>query len=85
LRLQKQKHQNPPVYLIKSQNDLYQVNEFVKFFSIFGIVSLGVFVFQIVATGFCVLGAVAGWPISWVEQNVVGGNKERSLVDAVKR
>lgn len=50
----------------------------------FGIVSLFVFVFQLVATGFCVLGAVAGWPISWLEQNVVGGNKQRSLVEAVK-
>lgn len=42
------------------------------------------FAFQLIATGFCVLGAVAGWPISWVEQNVVGGNRQRSLVDAVK-
>ncbi|KAK3170720.1 hypothetical protein OEA41_002802 [Lepraria neglecta] len=71
-------------YLIRSQNDLYQVNELVKFFSLFGVVSVGVFAFQFFATVLCVLGAVVFWPISWVEQNVVGGNRERSLGDAVK-
>ena len=81
---QKKQHQNPPRYLIRSQNDLYQVNEFVKFVSLFGILSVFVFVFQLVATGLCVLGSLVFWPISWVEQNVVGGNKERTLVDAVK-
>jgi len=70
--------------MIRSQNDLYQVNEFVKFVSQFGILSILVFGFQLVATGLCVLGAVVFWPVSWVEQNVVGGNRERSLVDAVK-
>jgi hypothetical protein len=71
-------------YLIRSQNDLYQVTEFVKFFSLFGVVSVGVFAFQFFVTLLCVLGAVVGWPISWVEQNVIGGNQERSLGDAVK-
>ena len=52
--------------------------------SLFGILSVFVFVFQLVATGLCVLGSLVFWPISWVEQNVVGGNKERTLVDAVK-
>ena len=45
---------------------------------------MGVFAFQFFATVLCVLGAVVFWPISWVEQNVVGGNRERSLGDAVK-
>ena len=71
-------------YLIRSQNDLYQVNEYVKFVSLFGVLSVMVMAFQLVATGLCVLGAVAGWPISWVEQNVVGGNRERGLVDVIK-
>ncbi|KAL2042474.1 hypothetical protein N7G274_004967 [Stereocaulon virgatum] len=71
-------------YLIRSQNDLYQVNEFVKFFSLFGVVSVGLFAFQFFVTLFCVLGAVLGWPVSWVEQNVIGGNRERSLGDAIK-
>ena len=71
-------------YLIRSQNDLYQVNEYLKFVSLFGVLSVMVMAFQLVATGLCVLGAVAGWPISWVEENVVGGNRERGLVDVVK-
>ncbi|KAL2050593.1 hypothetical protein ABVK25_009101 [Lepraria finkii] len=75
---------SPTRYLIRSQNDLYQVNEFVKFFSLFGVVSVGVFAFQFISTALCVLGAMVFWPISWVEQNVVGGNREGSLGDAVK-
>lgn len=71
-------------YLIRSQNDLYQVNEYVKFVSLFGVLSVTVIAFQLLATGLCVLGAVAGWPISWVEENVVGGNRDRGLVDVVK-
>lgn len=60
------------------------MNEFVKFVSLFGILSVLVFVGQMVATGLCVLGAVVCWPVSWLEQNVVGGNRERTLVEAVK-
>ena len=84
LHLVKQKHHSPPRYVIRAQNDLYQVNEFVKFVSQFGILSVMVFGLQMIATGLCVLGGMVFWPISWVEQNVVGGNRERSLVDAVK-
>jgi len=84
LQLVKQKHYSPPRYLIRSQNDLYQVNEFVKFGSQFGILSVLVMAFQVFATGLCVLGAGVLWPISWLEQNVVGGNRERTLVEAVK-
>ena len=75
---------NSPKYFIKSQNDLYQVNEFVKFVSLFGGLSLLVILWQFAATGLCVLGTWAFWPISWVEQNVVGGNRERGLADVVK-
>ena len=60
------------------------MNEFVKFVSLFGGLSVIVIAFQLVATGLCVLGAVAGWPVSWVEQNVVGGNRERGLAEVVK-
>lgn len=59
-------------YFIKKQEDLYQVGEFVKFVSVFGVVGGLVAVAQFVATGLCVLGAWAGWPISWVEENVLG-------------
>lgn len=40
-------------------------------------------VWQFTATAFSVLGAVLGMPISWVEENVVGGNGQRRLRDVV--
>lgn len=55
----------------------------MKFLSPFGILSLFVLTWQLVATGFCVLGAVLMWPVSWVEQNVVGGNHERLMKDVI--
>jgi len=71
-----------PIYYIQSQEDHYQTNEFVKFFSVFRIVWLAVVVWQFVATGLSVLGAQLGAPVSWAEENVVGGNKERSVKEA---
>ena len=71
-------------YLIQSQNDLYQVNEFVKFVSQLGVLSVLVYAWQLGATLLCVIGAGLFWPVSWVEQNMVGGNEQRSLVDVVK-
>ena len=38
---------------------------------------------QFVATGLCVLGALLGAPVSWVEENVVGGNRERGVKEVV--
>ncbi|CAL8581756.1 hypothetical protein XPA_007442 [Xanthoria parietina] len=73
-----------PLYFIKSQNDLYQVNEFFTFFSQFGILSGLLLLGQFVATALCIVGATMFWPISWVEQNVVGGNREKSIGDAVR-
>ncbi|KAL8734343.1 MAG: hypothetical protein Q9166_001541 [cf. Caloplaca sp. 2 TL-2023] len=73
-----------PLYFIQSQNDLYQVNEFFKFFSQFGILSGLLLLWQFIATALCVLGATIFWPISWVEQNVIGGNREKSIGDAVR-
>ncbi|KAF6224322.1 hypothetical protein HO133_010899 [Letharia lupina] len=84
LHLVPRKHTSPTTYLIRAQNDLYQVNEFVKFASQFGILSVFVYAWQLLATLFCVLGAGLFWPVSWVEQNMVGGNEQRSLVDVVK-
>lgn len=55
----------------------------MKFVSQFGILSVLLMGFQLLATGLCVLGAGMLWPVSWLEQNVVGGNRERSLVEAV--
>ncbi|KAL8673628.1 MAG: hypothetical protein Q9168_001932 [Polycauliona sp. 1 TL-2023] len=73
-----------PLYFIQSQNDLYQVNEFFKFFSQFGILSGLVLLWQFLATALCIAGATMFWPISWVEQNVIGGNREKSIGDAVR-
>ncbi|KAI4258065.1 MAG: hypothetical protein L6R42_005321 [Xanthoria sp. 1 TBL-2021] len=73
-----------PLYFIQSQNDLYQVNEFFNFFSQFGILSGLLLLCQFVATALCIVGATMFWPISWVEQNVIGGNREKSIGDAVR-
>ena len=72
-----------PKYRIQSQNDLYQVNEFFKFFSLTGVASVLLLLGQFVATGFCVVGTWLFWWVSWAEQNVVGGNRERGLKDVV--
>lgn len=71
-------------YLIQSQNDLYQVNEFVKFVSPLGVLSVVVYAWQVLATLACVVGAGLFWWVSWVEQNVVGGNVERGFGDVLK-
>ncbi|KAL9021153.1 MAG: hypothetical protein Q9185_001692 [Variospora sp. 1 TL-2023] len=73
-----------PLYYIQSQNDLYQVNELLKFFSQFGLLSGLLVLWQFIATALCVVGATVFWPVSWVEQNVVGGNKERSIAEAAR-
>ncbi|MCJ1323311.1 hypothetical protein MMC15_008667 [Xylographa vitiligo] len=78
-----QRQRKPTTYLIAAQNDLYQVDEFVKFFSLFRVVWLLVLVWQFVATGLCVLGAGLLAPVSWVEENVVGGNRERGVREVV--
>lgn len=60
------------LYYIKAQNDLYQVDEFVKFFSVLRLVWLAVRIWQFVATAFCVLGAYVGAPVTWAEERAVG-------------
>lgn len=72
------------LYYIQSQNDLYQVNEFFKFFSQFGILSGLLLIWQFVATVLCILGATIFWPVSWLEQNVIGGNKEKTISEAAR-
>jgi hypothetical protein len=71
-----------PKYYITSQNDLYQTSEFVKFvFPWFGLGTATVMLCQFIATFICIVGAVLGWPISWLEENVIGGNRERRIQD----
>ena len=53
-------------YYIESQNDLYQVDQFIKF--VFPGGWLLVWLWQFWATAFCLLGAVALWPVSFVEE-----------------
>jgi hypothetical protein len=71
-------------YYITSQNDLYQTSEFVKFvLPWFGLGTIGVMLWQFIATIFCIIGAVIGWPITWLEENVFGRNRERQIQDIV--
>lgn len=58
--------QNPSTrkYLITSQEDFYQTNEFVKFFAPWGIGATFVLLWQFVATFFCVIGAFLGVPFT---------------------
>ena len=73
-------------YLIQSQNDLYQVNEFFKFFSLLRVLWIGVLVWQFLSTLACVLGQWIFWPISQWEEGRVGRNLEtRSEVEANAR
>ena len=53
-------------YYIRSQNDLYQVSEFVRFLFPGGL--LFVLIWQELATLVCMLGATLGWPVSWWEE-----------------
>lgn len=61
-------------YYIAKQEDLYQLNEVVKFFWPGG--DLVLWIFQVFATGMCILGALVGWPVTlFFERNNVGGGK----------
>lgn len=59
-------------YYIHSQNDLYQVDQFVKFFAPGGWAL--VYMWHAFACAFCVLGAWALWPVTWVEEYVGWGS-----------
>ncbi|KAI9719759.1 MAG: hypothetical protein M1812_003247 [Candelaria pacifica] len=55
-------------YYITKQNDLYQVDQFLRFVPGGWLFA---FVWQFVATGFSVLGALLLWPVSYVEENLM--------------
>ncbi|KAL1985452.1 hypothetical protein VTN96DRAFT_7895 [Rasamsonia emersonii] len=55
-------------YWIAAQEDLYQTTEFVKFFLPYGIGVCVVLLWHMVATAACVLGAIALWPVTWLEE-----------------
>ena len=62
-------------FYIASQNDLYQVDQFVKFIPFFPGSTLLVWAWQFLATGFCFLGALALWPMSLAEQAWAEGGR----------
>lgn len=69
-------------YYITSQNDLYQVDEFIKFFTWpFGF--LFVLAWQFFATVVCLGAALAFWPISWAEEH--GPEVRQEAREDVKR
>ena len=63
-------------YYIESQEDLYQINELVKFFWPGGATILTVL--QWIATVNCVIAALLLAPFTWVEQGVAN-NKARKI------
>ena len=65
-------------YYIEGQNDLYQVDQFVKFVSPGGWVL--VWIWQMIATLFCLAGVVTLWPIIMVEE--LTGMQERKAEKA---
>ena len=63
-------------YLISSQNDLYQVDELFKFFSLSRVLLVGVYVWHFFSTLACVVGQILGYPVSWWEEGRPGRNLE---------
>lgn len=68
------------LYYLKSQDDLYQVNQFVKFFAPGG--TLLVWLWQMMATLLCIVLAIAFWPVSWFEEH--GGEVKRKKDEVVQ-
>lgn len=60
------------LYFIRSQNDLYQVEDLLKLLKHFLPGARLVYIlWQYCATLLCVLGATLLWPITWYEQNIL--------------
>ena len=70
-------HNQDNKYYIKSQEDLYQLNEVVKFFWPGG--AMIIWLWQLFATALCIVGALILSPVSWTYQRhskVVNGTKK---------
>ncbi|KAG9248515.1 hypothetical protein BJ878DRAFT_15994 [Calycina marina] len=63
-------------YMIASQEDLYQPNEFLKFVLPGG--ATLAWIWQLIASGFCILGALFFVPITWLEQKYADRKQDRS-------
>lgn len=71
-------------YYLTSQDDLYQVNQFVKFFAPGA--TILVWLFQMIATLGCVVLAIVFWPVSWIEEHGSQvATKEKNRLQAGKR
>jgi hypothetical protein len=55
-----------PKYYITSQNDLYQVDQFVRFFAPWGVGTTVIAFWHWVATLFCIVGARVFGPLHWL-------------------
>jgi len=55
-----------PKFYITSQNDLYQVDQFVRFFAPWGVGTTLVAFWHWIATLFCIIGATVLQPVQWV-------------------
>ncbi|KAN0105071.1 hypothetical protein V8E51_010816 [Hyaloscypha variabilis] len=76
-KLQLVHHANDGKYYIQSQEDLYQLNEVVKFFWPGG--ATIIWLWQLFATALCIVGALLLAPVTWVEQrhaNSINGIKK---------
>lgn len=71
-------------YYIQSQNDLYQSSEWMRLVLPYGIGAIFSMTWQFLVTILCVVGAVLGRPITWLQENVFGGNMERVQRDEVR-
>ncbi|KAL9105424.1 MAG: hypothetical protein Q9227_009385 [Pyrenula ochraceoflavens] len=78
------KRDNTTKYWIKSQNDLYQTSEFVKFVMPFGIGVLAVTAFQYFATVQCLVGALLLWWVTGMHERVFGKGKQEAIADEKK-
>lgn len=58
----------PKKYYIQSQNDLYQVDQFVRFILPWGIGTTIILIWHWFATLCCILGARLGAPLRWNNQ-----------------
>lgn len=58
----------PKKYYIQSQNDLYQVDQFIRFVLPWGVGTILVYIFHWFATMCCILGAKLGAPLRWNNQ-----------------
>ncbi|CZT18738.1 uncharacterized protein RCC_04582 [Ramularia collo-cygni] len=81
--LQLTKPTGSTVYHIKSQNDLYQVDQFVRFVAPWGIGHVLVLFWHFWATFFCIIGARIGRPLTMYMQNHAERQETRSGVNGV--